>query len=286
MDKLFTTANAKVNLTLDVTSRRTDGYHELATVMHEIPLANDITIQLGGGTYECTTNLGFIRSDSNVALTAARLFFDRSGIDAGGVKIHIHKRIPVGAGMGGGSADAAAVLRALNDYYSRPFTMNELQTLGASLGADVPFCLAGGAALCEGIGEVITPLPPLSGCGLVVTKPAVSLSTAEMFAWFDRNTSSLRRRERPDTPGMVAALQASDADGVARRMFNAMESAAAQKCPDITALHHELLRLGAAGACMTGSGSAVCAIFHDTRDAARVADALRTHFSAVWALEL
>ena len=164
MVKLHTKAPAKINLTLDVLSRRNDGYHNLSTIMHEIPLVDDIDIYLGQGKgVRAKTNFAFIRGDKNLASRACKLFFDELttiGYDyekVPGVFIDIHKRIPVGAGLGGGSADAAAVLNVLNEHFRFPFSLEKLMAIGAQLGADVPFCIHGGCALCEGIGEMITP---------------------------------------------------------------------------------------------------------------------------------
>lgn len=276
-------AHAKVNLTLDVCARRADGYHELKTVMHEIPLADEITLEFSdGGALSCTTNLPYIRSGTNLALRAARAFYERTGIREG-LSISIKKRIPVGAGLGGGSADAAAVLRALNVRHGDPVPEGELRSIGAGLGADVPFCMAGGCALCEGIGEKLTPLRTLPRCTLVVIKPPISLSTAEMFAQLDRFP---RRRERPDTDGFVAALEAGDLDGLAKRMFNSMELSSVASASEISEIKTGLFTLGALGACMSGSGSSVVGVFRRHETAEKAAAALKTPRREVFVLDM
>jgi 4-diphosphocytidyl-2-C-methyl-D-erythritol kinase len=229
MDTIRVSAPAKINLTLDVLGRRPDGYHDLATIMHEIPLSDDITVNIGGEKgIRAVTDVSYIRNDTNVAAKAARLFFEyledhgKLSADGIGILIEIKKKIPVGAGLGGGSADAAAVLKALNSYFGSPLSQSELIGVGASTGADVPFCIAGGCALCEGIGEIITPLPVLSGGYLVLVKPKISISTAELFSGF----GSSKKQIHPDTAGAIKALSEGDLKGVASRAFNALERAA------------------------------------------------------------
>lgn len=276
-------ARAKVNLTLDVCGKRDDGYHELRTVMHEIPLADELMLTFGeGDTLGCTTNLPFIKSGTNLALRAAKAFYERTGIRES-LHIKIMKRIPVGAGLGGGSADAAAMLLALNERHGHPIGDSELRTIGASLGADVPFCMLGGCALCEGIGEVMTPLKTLPSCTMVLVKPQVSLSTAEMFARIDR---SPKRRERPDTEGFLAALDAGDLVGLAKRMFNGMETAAAGSASEISEVKNELFRLGALGACMSGSGSSVIGLFDDRELAEGAAAKLKGSRREIFVLDM
>ena len=275
-------ANAKINLTLDIVGLRPDGYHELRTVMHEIPLADTITLSFEGEGVRCITNLPYIKSGTNLALRAANAFYERTGISEG-LSIRIKKRIPVGAGLGGGSADAAAVLRFLNGRHGSPLGTDELMRLGAELGADVPFCISGGCALCEGIGERITPLKRLPHCSAVVAKPQTSLSTREMFRRIDRWP---RRRERPDTRGFLAALEAGDLDGLAKRMYNSMEPAAASLAGEITEIKTSLLRLGALGACMSGSGSSVAALFDTHAAAQSAAEALCGRDREIFVLDL
>ncbi len=276
-------AYAKVNLTLDVCGKRPDGYHELKTVMHSIPLADTLTLEFSDGDeLSCTTDRSFIRNSTNLALRAAKAFYDRTGIREG-LHIDIKKRIPVGAGLGGGSADAAAMLKALNDRHCSPLSLEKLCELGTELGADVPFCILGGCALCEGIGEIMTPLKTLPRCHILLVKPQVSLSTAEMFSRIDR---APKRRERPDTNGFLASLDSGDIRELAKRMFNGMESAAASSAPEIGEIKTSMLALSALGACMSGSGSSVIGLYNDRAAADSAALALQGMRREIFVLDI
>lgn len=274
-------AHAKINLTLDVVGRRPDGYHELRTIMHEIPLCDELTLDFDAEGLSCTSNLPYIKDGSNLALRAAKSFYEHTGIEEG-LNISIEKRTPVGAGLGGGSADAAAVLNALNSRHGEPLSKEELLAVGAELGADVPFCMIGGCALCEGIGEKMTPLPTLPRCHMVLVKPSVSLSTADMFARLDRQG---RNTLHPDTEACIAALRSGDLVGLAKRMFNSMESAAV-RVAEIGEVKNELLRMGALGACMSGSGSSVVGLFCDRDIAEKAADGCRGYRREVFLLDI
>lgn len=274
-------AHAKINLTLDVVGKRPDGYHELRTIMHEIPLCDELTLDFDAEGLSCTSNLPYIKNDSNLALRAAVSFYERTGIDEG-LRISVEKHTPVGAGLGGGSADAAAVLNALNDRHGDPLSKDELLALGAKLGADVPFCMVGGCALCEGIGEKMTELPTLPRCHIVLVKPAASLSTADMFARLDRMGKNALH---PDTDACIAALRSGDLIELAKRMFNSMESAAG-RVAEIAEAKNELLRMGALGACMSGSGSSVVGLFDDRKVAESAADGCRGYRREVFLLDM
>ncbi|MDR1116652.1 MAG: 4-(cytidine 5'-diphospho)-2-C-methyl-D-erythritol kinase [Oscillospiraceae bacterium] len=266
METLSIKANAKINLSLDIVGKRENGYHNLRTIMHELPLFDDISLTLDEGEgVTAHTNLKFISSESNLAAKAAALFLSAAG-KRRSVSLNLFKRIPVGAGLGGGSADAAAVLKALNSHFGFPLSEKQLLELGKSLGADVPFCILGGCALCEEIGDVMTPLPTLPHCHIAVVKPKVSISTPEMFKFYDR----MKIKLRPDTGGIISALHAGDLPAVSRRLYNVMEEAAKNFTKDISELRGTLLRGGALGACMSGSGSAVYGIF-DSPGAAEAA---------------
>ena len=289
MVKLHTKAPAKINLTLDVLSRRNDGYHNLSTIMHEIPRVDDIDIYLGQGKgVRAKTNFAFIRGDKNLASRACKLFFDELttiGYDyekVPGVFIDIHKRIPVGAGLGGGSADAAAVLNVLNEHFRFPFSLEKLMAIGAQLGADVPFCIHGGCALCEGIGEMITPQKTLPHCFIVMAKPTASISTADIFSLYRTDKS----RMRPDTAGALSALEAGDLGGVSRRVYNVLQEYAERGVKDIFNIHDILLRQGALGASMSGSGSSVFGLFDERETAETCYAALKTNYVDVYLLEV
>jgi 4-diphosphocytidyl-2-C-methyl-D-erythritol kinase len=288
MDMIKTAAHAKINLSLDVLGKRPDGYHELSTVMHEVPLRDELTIKIGEGNgIRAVTNVRYIKSDTNLAAKACRIFYEKldtirsSGYKSTGVLIEIDKRIPVGAGLGGGSADAAAVIKALNTFYGDPFNLNEMMEMGAKAGADVPFCIAGGCALCEGIGEIVRPQPPLTRGYLVIVKPRASISTAELFSAY----RVAGRHIRPDTAGILRALSLGDIGEVARRVYNVLEPFAEKKCRDISDIRKGLLRLGALGASMTGSGSAVFALFDDMKAAQTAKNAFSERYKDVFLLK-
>ncbi|MBR1660150.1 MAG: 4-(cytidine 5'-diphospho)-2-C-methyl-D-erythritol kinase [Oscillospiraceae bacterium] len=272
MDKLETRAFAKLNLTLDVLGRLSNGYHEMRMVMQSVGLWDEVSLELtGNGEITARSNFSFLPGDGrNIAVKAAAAFFDAAGMDGAGVRIALHKRIPVGAGMGGGSSDAAAVLRGLNTLCGTGFSPEKLMELGGTLGSDVPFCVCGGTRLATGRGELLEPLPPMPDCGIVICKPAFSIRTPELFERIDSRNS----RIRPDTEGMAAALREGDLPGIAHRMFNVFEDVLPQRYGEIAHLKQALLDLGALGAVMTGTGSAVFGLFLDLEEAERAKAAL------------
>ena len=256
-------ANAKINLTLDVLRKREDGYHDLCMVMQSITLSDMLTFRPKQQKDELRvySNLDFLPTGrKNLAAIAALNFWQAAGMPEQGLEIHIEKRIPVCAGMAGGSSDAAAVLRWLNEQNGNPFTMRELAKIGERVGSDVPYCVLGCTALAEGRGEILTELPKLPHCWVVVSKPEFPISTPELFAKID----STKLRCRPDTAGVLEALKAQDLDGVAKRMYNVFEDALPKMYYSrISELKRLLIHYGAMGANMTGSGSATFGLFSD-----------------------
>lgn len=262
-----TRAWAKLNLTLDVLGKREDGYHDLCMVMQSVTLHDTLTLEPNEGQgLRVRTNLRFLPTgDKNLAAIAALRFWEALGREPESIDIEIEKRIPVCAGMAGGSSDAAAVLRALNEQAGFPFTPTELAKVGEKVGSDVPYCVLGGTALAEGRGEVLTPLPALPPCWVVACKPDFPISTPELFARID----SCKIRCRPDTAGMLEALKAGSLEEVARRMYNVFEDALPpRRAAEIQRLKTELIQQGALGASMSGTGSAVFGLF-DSEGAAR-----------------
>ena len=260
METLTVPAAAKLNLTLDVLGKRPDGYHDLRMVMQSVDLADQIRITTGTGRgLEVRTNLSFLpNNEKNLAAAAALKLQERSGRQTGGLAIAIEKRVPVCAGMGGGSSDAAAVLRALNEMLDAGYTSMELASLGMEVGSDVPYCVLGGTALAEGRGERLTPLPPLPPCHVVICKPAFSVSTPELFRAID----GVKLRCRPDTEGVLAALQAGDLAGVARRMYNVFAGVLLpRQAAEVEQIRTALIRCGALGASMSGTGPTVFGLF-------------------------
>ena len=209
-------ALAKLNLTLDVLGKRTDGYHDLRMVMQSITLADTLRIEKSGtDSIQVQSNMQFLPTgEKNLAAVAAIRFYEALDKPCPGFDLTLEKQIPVCAGMAGGSSDAAAVLRMLNELENTPFTVTELARIGEMVGSDVPYCVMGGTALAEGRGEILTALPPIPKCWVVVCKPPFPVSTPELFAKIDR----CKVQCRPDTKGMLNALSNGDLEGVARRM--------------------------------------------------------------------
>ena len=264
-------AFAKLNLTLDILGKREDGYHDLRMVMQSITLADTLTLEENRGEgLRVSANLRFLPTgEKNLAAAAALRFWEALGREPEDLDIRIEKRIPVCAGMAGGSSDAAAVLRALNQRSGKPFSPKELARLGERVGSDVPYCVLGGTALAEGRGEVLTPLPPLPRCWVVACKPDFPISTPELFAQADR----VKLRRRPDTAGLVAALEAGDLGGVARRMYNVFEDVLPVRLyTRVAEIKNILIQCGALGANMSGSGPTAFGLF-DRLEAAQEARA-------------
>ena len=280
MTTLYEGAYAKLNLTLDVLGKREDGYHDLQSVMQTVSVRDDIEIDVGTGKpwkLVCDKE-GIPCDERNLAWKAAKVYCDTMKKDPDGLEIRITKRIPSGAGMGGGSADAAAVLRALNEHYGNPLSIMALAELGAQVGSDVPFCVVCGTAMCEGRGERIRKLPDMPDCIIVVCKPEFSVSTPELYRKIDEVAIS----NRPDNRAMESALLAGDLEKVAHGLCNVFD-------PVVTADHLELNYIksifhqyGAVGYQMTGSGSACFAIVSEFEVAAVICGMLKDNYPNVF----
>lgn len=280
MTTLYEGAFAKLNLTLDVLGKRPDGYHDIKSVMQTISIRDDVEIDVGTGkswTLECTQE-GIPTDEKNLAWKAAKVYCDAMQKDPEGIAIRITKRIPSGAGMGGGSADAAAVLRALNRHYGDPLSILALAELGAQVGSDVPFCVLCGTAMAEGRGERLRKLPDLPDCVFVVCKPAFSVSTPELYQKID----AVAIPKHPDHMAMESALLAGDIGKIADLIYNVFD-------PVVTAKHLEMNYIksicnsyGALGMQMTGSGSAVYAIMPSFEYAAVVCNMLKDNYPNVF----
>jgi len=273
-------AYAKLNLSLDILGKRPDGYHDLKMVMQSIDLADTITTAIQTEPGLClTTDLPYLpRGSGNIAAKAAVQFFRQTKIPPPGLSIDIQKRIPVCAGMAGGSSDGAAVLRILRRAYAPDLSLSRLEKIGASVGSDVPFCVCGGAALAEGRGERLSPLPPLPPCWLVVCKPPCAISTPELFAL----VRVKRLRYHPRTTELLSAMEHGDLEGVARRLYNVFEDVLPKRYRQVFEIKSRLLELGAMAASMTGSGPSVFGLFYDRLSAQHAANALSMQFSSVF----
>ena len=274
-------APAKLNLTLDVLGKREDGYHEMKMVMQSVSLADEVTITTEPGEgIRLTSNLGFLPADrKNLAVAAAIRFQEVTGTALGQLTIRLEKRIPVCAGTAGGSSDAAAVLRGLNRLFQTGLSLEELARMGEAVGSDVPYCVWGKTALAEGRGEKLTLLPALPPCWLVLAKPGFPISTPELFARLDRQ----RIRCRPDTAGVMEALEKGDLGGVARRLFNVFEEVLPERKRNrVEELKGILLHHGALGVCMSGTGPTVFGIFRDKDTAESAEKALKEHCNDIF----
>ena len=296
MKRITEGAFAKLNLTLDVLDRRADGYHDIKSIMQTVSLHDDVLVDLGGEGWQvhCYRELlppdadenttpelvtcGLPQDRDNLAWKAAEAFYARTGLPREGLEIFISKRIPMQAGLGGGSADAAAVLRALNRAYDAPLSIPALCELGAQVGSDVPFCVMGGTAIVEGRGELLTKLPPAPEFFLVICKPDFSVSTPELYGKID----TVAIPHRPDNQAMESALLAGDLGKVAENVYNVFD-------PVVTSEHLELNYIksicnsyGALTEQMTGSGSAIFAILPNFEYAAVVCSMLKENYPNIY----
>ncbi len=276
MDRVQEKAYAKLNISLDVTERRADGFHDMCMVMQTISICDELELQMTDtGRVQVRSNFSFIPGDErNLAAKAALCFLEAIGRQGQGLLITLQKVIPVGAGMAGGSADAAAVLRALNRLYGAPLTAAELETLAARVGSDVPFCVCGGTALATGRGEKLEALPALPDCKFVVCKPDFSISTPELFRKLDQTGL----RCHPDTAGILAALGVGELEPIARRMYNVFEEVDDRRLRTVREIKSTLLDGGALGAVMTGTGSAVFGVFRPDADCTAAVAPLRAEY--------
>ena len=273
-------AFAKLNLTLDVLEKRPDGYHDLRSIMQTVSIRDDVEIDVDTGRpwrVSCDRD-GIPCDENNLAWKAARVFFDSLGGEPDGIDIRITKRIPSQAGLAGGSADAAAVLRALNAWKDYPLSVYALCELGAQVGSDVPFCVLGGTVLAEGRGERLTKLPDAPEMFYVVCKPQISFSTPELFARLDGVTVA----KRPDHTAMRAALQRGDLEQIGKNLCNVFEQAAGENSGELNYIKSVMMTYGAYGAQMTGSGSAVFGIFDSFEYAAVACTMLKENYPDVF----
>ena len=277
MTVLSAVANAKLNLTLDVVGKRPDGYHDLCMVMQEIDLGDRITLTLDTGKpWSVISQSGEIPcDDSNLAIKAAKLFFAESGMDPNGLTVEIEKITPVCAGMGGGSADGAAVLRLLYEHYGKPFPEAALYRIAEQVGSDVPFALFGGTALAEEKGQVLTRIAPMPQCYVVLCKPQFPISTPELFRAID-SEEILRR---PDTAAMLAALEKGSVQDVANQLYNVFEPVVVRDHKELHEIRDILLDCGALNACMTGSGPTMFGLFDKFESANNAFSRLKQKYS-------
>lgn len=271
MEKTTQRAYAKINMGLDVLRRRADGYHEVKMIMQTVDIYDELVLERRSrpGVELRTDNRELPTGGDNLICKAVDLLFREKGIE-GGVRITLTKRIPIAAGMAGGSSDAAAAMRGINELFGLGLSVPALQALGVRLGADIPYCIVGGTMLSEGIGEILTPLPAPPGAYLVVAKPDISVSTAFVYGNLHADTLTYH----PDIGGMIDALRKGDRRGITDRLGNVLETVTVKAYPVIDEIKALLKAQGAENALMSGSGPTVFGIFEDKEKAQRAAKAV------------
>ena len=267
MKNITLNAPAKINLYLDVLGRRADGYHEIESIMQTVSLCDVIDVTLADSGITLTASEDTVPLDEkNLAHKAARLFYSHTGID-GGAKIHIEKRIPVSSGLAGGSTDAGATLKALNELYGFPVSNDELLALGAKLGADVPFCMEGGCVLCRGIGEKMQKIEPMTPFTVVIARGGEGVSTPAAYRMLDERFGEFLARPFSDVQRTISAVEMDDLNALSLSVFNVFESVVLQNHKEASLYKGVLQDNGALVSMMSGSGPAVFGIFDDTEKA-------------------
>ncbi len=280
MTTLYEGAFAKINLTLDVLGKRPDGYHDLKSVMQTISIRDDVEIDVDTGapwSLQCDKE-GVPADERNLAWKAAKVFFENTKLKTTGLAIRITKRIPMQAGLGGGSADAAAVLRALNRHYGNPLSILALAELGSLVGSDVPFCTLCGTAMVEGRGERLRKLPDFPDCCFVICKPDFSCSTKELYEQIDETEIP----KRPDHQAMESAILAGDLGKIAENIYNVFDPVVTKDHLELNYIKSIFNSYGSVAQQMTGSGSAVFAIVPDFEFAAVVCNMLKDNYPQVF----
>lgn len=275
MHQISLKSRAKINITLDVIGKRPNGYHDLSMIMQTVSLYDIIYMRkMHAKGIKLTTNLSWLpNNEGNIVYQAAKLFKQTCQIDTG-IFIDLNKRIPVAAGLAGGSSNAAATLIGLNILFETGLDQKELMELGVRLGADVPYCILGGTALAEGIGEILTPLPPMPDCYVLIAKPKINVSTATVF----KNLDISNIEKHPDNKKVINAIKQADIDAIASNMCNVLETVTEKKYPIIKTIKEKMLNNGAKGAIMSGSGPTVFGIYHSKHQAQKTAYKLKLEY--------
>lgn len=281
--KIYEKAPAKINLMLDVLRKRDDGYHEVEMIMTMVDLADRLEMhELPRDTIMISSQAGYIPLDEkNLAFQAARLIKERYDVKTG-VYIHLDKKIPVAAGLAGGSSDAAATLRGLNRLWKLGIPDQELRELGAQLGSDVPFCITGGTALATGRGELLTPLPNPPQCWIVLAKPPINVSTAEVYG----RVRADRIQHHPSAARMEDALRTGSFHDICNELGNVLEDVTLNLHPEVRHLKEAMIRLGADGVLMSGSGPTVFGLVSKEAKIPRIYNGLRGFCKEVHAVRL
>ncbi len=275
---MYIKAHAKINISLDVVGKRDDGYHLLEMIMQNIELYDEIYMEKIPEDIEIECNKPYIPTDErNLAYKAARLFFESFQIKSG-VKISIKKNIPVAAGLAGGSTNAAAVLKGLRDLYEIDVNDDRLMEIGLRIGADVPYCIIGGTALCKGIGEVVIPLKSFKNHILVVVKPNFGVSTKDVYGALDISKINVH----PDTERLLKAVELENLKDVTVLMRNVLENVTLKKHFLLRDIKRDMIRLGALNSMMSGSGPTIFGLFDDMLKAQKCYDRMKQKFNEVF----
>ena len=279
MNQIELKALAKINLGLDVLGRRENGYHDVRMVMQSIYLYDEVKIaKKKEPGITLTTNLKFLPTgDGNIAYKAAQLLMDEFDLKEG-VQITLNKHIPVAAGLAGGSSNAAAVLFGVNKMFRLGMSTEQLMERGVRIGADVPYCILRGTALSEGIGEVLTKLPAVPQCQVLVAKPGINVSTK--FVYENLHANDLRPEQHPDIDGMIQAIKDQDLKKIAGKLGNVLETVTVKEYPVIQEIKDKMLEFGAIGSLMSGSGPTVFGLFTNPKAAQEAYEELRYGESA------
>ncbi len=271
-------AAAKINLAIDVLRKRPDGYHDVSMIMQSVALFDTITVRALKGDIKVTSNNDRLPVDKgNIVYRAAEYLKIKYNVKEGAL-INIEKTIPIAAGLAGGSADAALTLKLLNKAWNLRLSRNEILDAGKKLGSDVPFCIQGGTALAEGLGEKLTQLSGIPECLILLAKPAVSISTREVYEGLKLEEI----KERPDMKSMIQYIEGRNLEGITVCMCNVLETVTIKKCPQIEELKKKLMEYGALGSIMSGSGPTVFGVFKDSASAYNAYDYIKDMVSEVF----
>ena len=277
MDEYRTKAYAKINLGLDVVKRLPNGYHQVKMIMQNIGIYDELTFEKAEHDITIRTDSEELPTDkNNLIYKAANYMFCKYAVTSG-LRVRLIKNIPIAAGLAGGSPDAAATIKSINVLFGLGLSIEEMMADGAAVGADVPYCILGGTALAEGIGEKLTPLPPIPACRILIAKPDAGVSTKYVYEHLDLTVLN----RHPDIDGMTAAIRGGDLAGITGRMENVLETVTIPAHPVIADIKEQMLRLGAENSLMSGSGPTVFGVFRNPESAESAYRALADSGSAI-----